>query len=271
MTAKPLPSYENPPVNEVVCGILFQPLNKFLLPHFGQLWERFKPDYPACQEASPLAPSIEHFEDSESPTEVGLPAPPFLPRVWFVHKNGTGVIQVQKDRFLHNWRKTKPEDQYPRYHNVKELFQRHLATFSSFLKEFELGHLVPRQYEMTYINHVPQGEGWDTIKDFAHVFPDFAWRVSDDRFLPEPEGRNLLMTFLLPDNSGRLHMAIRTAVRRADARPVLMLELTARGMATDVSPEAMWLWFDTAREWIVRGFADLTGDNVQHEVWRRTT
>jgi hypothetical protein len=32
-----LPKYQNPPVVEVVCGILFKPLDKLLAPHLGML------------------------------------------------------------------------------------------------------------------------------------------------------------------------------------------------------------------------------------------
>ena len=31
----------------------------------------------------------------------------------------------------------------------------------------------------------------------------------------------------------------------------------------------MWNWFDLAHEWIVRGFADLTTEKIQQNIWRR--
>jgi hypothetical protein len=40
-------------------------------------------------------------------------------------------------------------------------------------------------------------------------------------------------------------------------------------MGKDKSPEGMWTWFDLAREWIVRGFTDLTGEEVQKQIWRK--
>jgi uncharacterized protein (TIGR04255 family) len=142
-----LPEYENPPVDEVVCGVLFEPVKGFLLPHYGLLWEKFRPDYPHCQEVSPLMPIIETFDDLPSP-EVEFTEIP-LPRIWFLHNDGR-IIQVQRDRFLHNWRKLQPTDEYPRYHTVFHLFQSHLSTFQAFLLERKLGSLLPRQYEMTY-------------------------------------------------------------------------------------------------------------------------
>ena len=74
----------------------------------------------------------------------------------------------------------------------------------------------------------------------------------------------------MPDETGRLHATIRSAVRRDDNLPIILFELTARGMTKDRSKEAMWAWFDLAHEWIVRGFADLTGENMHKNVWKRT-
>ena len=268
-TTADLPSFENPPVIEVVCGIQFKALERLLVPHFGELWERFKPDYDGCQEAPPIMPAIEQFVGLEA-VEVELPTEPPLPRIWLVHKDENGLIQVQRDRFLHNWKKIRPQDQYPRYGYVKDLFEQHLATFEKFLAELNLGSLAVRQYEMTYVNHISQGEGWETLSDLASVFPDFAWRDRPERFLKVPQGRNLRLTFPVPDKSARLHATIRNAVRPDDQRPLVLFELTVRGIGTDTSRQAMWRWFDVAREWIVRGFADLTGDEIQKKVWRRT-
>ncbi len=215
-------------------------------------------------------PAIERFGPAPEPNEVEISASPPLPRVWFIHKDENGIIQVQRDRFLHNWKKVRPQDEYPRYSYVKSLFQQHLATFERCLNELNIGGLVTQQYEMTYVNHIPQGEGWQTFSEIADVFPDFAWQVRPERFLSVPDGRNLRSNFALPNQSGRLHATIRNGIRRDDQRPLVLLELTARGIGTDISREAMWNWFDMAHEWIVRGFVDLTGDEIQKKTWRRT-
>lgn len=266
--SKGLPDYERPPVIEVVCGILFKSINTLLAPHLGLLWEKYKSDYPICREVPPLAPVIERF--GERPRiDLQLADVPPLPRTWFVHKKDNGIIQVQRDRFLHNWKKVRPEDEYPRYPQVIELFKDRLSQFESFLKENELGVIEPRQYEMTYINHIPQGDGWRILKEIGEVFPDFSLRAIEHRFLPEPEGINWRTSFVLPDGAGRLHVTIRNAQLHDSGLPVLILDLTVRGIGKDMSPEGMTAWFDTAREWIVCGFADLTGEEVQKKIWRR--
>jgi uncharacterized protein (TIGR04255 family) len=265
--SKDLPDYERPPVIEVVCGILFKSIDTMLAPHFGLLWEKYKPEYPICREVPPLTPVIERFGEQPQ-IDLQLANVPPLPRTWFVHKNDNGIIQVQRDRFLHNWKKVRPEDEYPRYPQVIKLFKDRLAQFESFLIENDLGVIAPKQYEMTYVNHIPQGDAWTTLNEIRNVFPDFSLRAIH-RFLPEPEGINWRTSYVLPDGEGRLHVTIRHAKLRDSGLPMLLLDLTVRGIGRDTSPQGMVGWFDLAREWIVRGFADLTGDEVQTNIWRR--
>jgi len=263
-----LPDYENPPVTEVVCGILFKTLDGFRIPHFGLFWERCKADYPSCQEVAPLIPLIERFGE-ESTEEIQAFNDLPLPRVWFLNNQDTGIIQLQRDRFLHNWKKSKPTDNYPRYRTVIDLFKRHLESFHTFVNEHKLGAIDAMQYEMTYVNHIPQGEGWNALSDLGKVFRDHRW-VGTDRFLPGIEHLNLRTSFELPNRTARMHVSIRDGRRKDDMKPVFLFELTVRGFPGEASQKSMWAWFDVAREWIVRGFTDLTTEEIQKSVWRRT-
>jgi len=265
---KGLPDYEMPPVIEVVCGILFEPIKALLGPHLGLLWEKYKPEYPICREVPPLTPVIENFNEPR-PVDIHLSGVPPLPRIWFVHRENNGIIQIQRDRFLHNWKKAKPEDEYPRYPKVIKLFKDRLSKFELFLEENEFRSIEPLQYEMTYINHIPKGDGWVDMSNIGEVFPDFAFKVNKDRFLRGPEGINWRTSFTLPDQAGRMHVTIQYVKARDTGQPLLILNLTVRGIGNDKSSEGMWLWFDLAREWIVRGFADLTGEEVQKNIWKK--
>jgi len=268
-SSKVLPDYEKPPVIEVVCGILFEPLKALAAPYLGTLWGKFKSKYPRCREVAPILPVVERF-DEVSPGENLLFGEVFpTPRTWFETADGNGLIQVQRDRFLHNWKKEREEDQYPHYDYVISNFRDCLATFEEFLKENKLEAIEPVQYELTYINHIPQGDGWKALCELRNVFPDFGWRASAQRFLPDPKIINWQTSFVLPEQSGRLHTSIRLGKRRSDRRSTLLFELTARGISKDKSRSAMWSWFDLAHEWIVRGFTDLTGEELHKTVWRR--
>jgi uncharacterized protein (TIGR04255 family) len=271
MQSIPLPEYERPPVVEVVYGITFRPL-RLTIPDFGELRRLYQNEYPLYQEAPPLPAIVEQFEISpegnfQAEMEVGNVPP--LPRMWFLKKDGTALIQVQRDRFLHNWRKTGETDVYPRYVKIIEVFKQRVHELMKFAVEKNAGEVEPIQFEMTYVNHIPQSEGWNSLSDIEKVFPDLGWR-GGARFLPVPEGSNWQTGFSLPGNSGRLRVNVQQALRMQDKRQLITMELTARGISEDRTAEGIWSWFAMAREWIVRGFTDLTGEEIQRKIWKRT-
>ncbi len=245
---------------------MFKPLKALLAPHLGLFWNSIRSEFPTCREVEPLVPVIESLDPAalEPSQELSLP---LMPRVWFISKDSNGIVQIQRDRLLQNWRKVRPTDEYPHYTQVKEDFKKHLAAFSSFLAQNQLGSVELEQQELTYINHIHRGAGWETMSDLPKVFPDFSWRPGL-RFLPEPEGIHWRTTFVLPERVGRLHVTIQNATQRSDGMPLFLVELTVRGIPKDKSVETMWQWFDLAREWIVRGFTDLTGQEM-HSRWER--
>ncbi|MDZ4836571.1 MAG: TIGR04255 family protein [Candidatus Melainabacteria bacterium] len=265
----PLPDYERPPVIEVVCGITFKSLDRLLAPHLGLYWEKVKDRYSGCAERGPLAPVIEApLGRQEVDLEI-LEVPP-IPRIWFVNQESNELIQVQRDRFLHNWRKKDDDTRYPKYKSVISEFNAQIRTFSEFLEKHALGEIEPLQFELTYVNHIPQGDGWESASDLSQLFVAFNKQVCHEQFLPEVEGLNWTTTFGLPNDSGRLYVQLRTAVKSDDQqKKLLQLNLTARGIGQLQKLSDMNSWFDIAHETIVRGFADLTTEKAQKEIWRR--
>ncbi|HEY9785705.1 MAG TPA: TIGR04255 family protein [Candidatus Obscuribacterales bacterium] len=265
----PLPDYERPPVIEVVCGITFKPLDRFLAPHLGLYWEKIRERYSACAEKNPLAPAIEG-PLGRKPLELEFVDVPPIPRIWFVNQESNELIQVQRDRFLHNWRKKDEDARYPKYTSVMAEFQGQAETFRAFIAEKELGSIEPLQYELTYVNHIPQGDCWESATDLSHLLVAFNNRVCNGQFLPAVEGLDWTTTFSLPNDNGRLYVQLRTAVKADEPeKKLLQLNITARGIGQFQKLSDMRLWFDIAHEWIVRGFADLTTDEVQKKIWRR--
>ena len=266
----PLPDYERPPVIEVVCGIQFEPMANFQATTFGLFWQTIRDEYIQAQEMAPLTQVIEQFPPVAkiSQPRVEILGSPLLPRIFFVNKNPSWLVQLQHDRFLHNWRKEKDDDIYPRYPVVLDKFWKAWEKFSKFCKDENLAEPIVNQLEITYINHIPVDHGWKTLGDLGKVFPDVGWRC-EERFLPFPESIGLGLSFILPESQGRLHVSLKHAIRVADNQPVLLCELTARGMSASKNSSAIRAWFDLGREWIVRGFADLIDKKIQKEQWGR--
>ncbi len=262
-----LPEYEYPPISEVVCGVMFSNLAKLLAPHLGLLWECYKPVYSECQELAPLAVQVEGATGALAEFEI-LEVPP-LPRVWFMEPSGNRLIQVQRERFHHNWRKINSEDEYPRHKKVVELFHARLETFRNFLTENELGELQFKQFEFTYVNHILAGNGWETVADIGRIFPDFLWRSERVRAAGQPEGIFWKTVFSLPEGAGRLHVTVRNATRITDNQPILFFELTARGIGKESPLDDVRPWFEMAHSQIVRVFDDLVDIEYQRTHWGR--
>ena len=254
-----LPSYRKPPVDEVVSGMRFQIPSDLRITHFGLLWNRFRKEYPNIEHAPPIAMTKGEIQVDGV---TGFP----LPRVWFINESDDQLIQFQSDRFYYNWRRRK--DEYPRYQHVIKNFEYVLNTVLAFFNEFALGQFKPLEYELTYINHIPQGQGWNSVKNLDEVFRDFNWNATAHSFLPYPSAVSWHSPFELPENKGRLNIGLRMATRTTDKVPVLVLELRATGIGESSAGGAYREWFDLAHEWIVRGFTDLTTLSV-HKIWER--
>jgi uncharacterized protein (TIGR04255 family) len=265
-----LPDFEHPPVIEVVCGLQYKPLTNFQATTFGLFWQTVRDDYTIVEEVAPLAPVTESYSSSTEASRVKLQllGTPPLPRLFFLHRDHGWLMQLQKDRFLHNWRKENEDDIYPRYPNVFKMFWDAWERFLSFCKSEEIGPPEINQLEITYINHIPAGHGWETISDLGEIFRDIGW-IRSKRFLPTPESVGLQWTFLLPESRGRLHISLKHAARVSDNQVVLLCELTARGLPNVVNADAIKEWFDLGREWIVRGFTDIVSKDAQKNLWGR--
>ena len=144
VTVRPLdlPDFTNPPVAETALSAQFERLSSMQTAHLGLYWSEIRERFPRTEEHGELPSLIELPADQPQPP-VGiqfqaLEAPP-TPRLWFVDEAGTALIQVQRDRFIKNWRKTGEGDEYPRYERVREGFDRDFAGFAEFASRNELG------------------------------------------------------------------------------------------------------------------------------------
>ena len=260
---KSLPNYSNPPVIEVVCGIRFKKIEKFKVPHLGLFWQQIREAFPVCQHAPPLGFSPEQIDLSN-----GFPFP--LPRIWFINEQKNGLIQLQNDRFHYNWRKIQQDESYPRYQTVINAFTNNLAIFQKYLQDENLGKFEPIECELTYLNHIFKGEGWESVTDLNQIVPDYNWFSKEKEFLPEPINIGWRTTFVLPEDRGRLVVKFDQGNRKVDNYPVFILNFTAQGLGADKSMDSIWSWFELAHEWIVRGFTDLTHPEIQKTIWDRT-
>jgi uncharacterized protein (TIGR04255 family) len=270
VTTRPrdLPDFSDPPVTETVLSVQFDRLSDLRAAHFGLYWSEIRYRFPKTEEHGELPVQIEQPPDTPQPI-VGiqfeaLDAPP-IPRVWFVDEEGTQLIQVQRDRFIKNWRKVGVGDLYPRYEHVRAGFDQDFNDFGQFVSRNQIGTICVNQYEVTYINHIVSGRGWKTHADIGKVFT--AWQQPPTTFPGQAQDVAFRARFPITDSAngfvGRLHVTVQPVRRISDGLPMFLFELTARGLIGEGTD-----FFDLGREWIVRSFAELTTP-AMHEVWGR--
>ena len=273
MPERPTPDFDNPPVTEVALGIQFADLVGFGTIMMGRLWhENFRADFPETEEHPPISHAVEKFE---GPGKAGFqiqvgPAPV---RFWFLNRDKTELVQVQRNRFVFNWRQRGTPAEYPRYPIVKEKFLKYLRAFTAFIESEKLGTLVPDQCEVDYVNEIAAGEGFG-----GHGEPEKVLSIcgsANGEFLQPAEGAHVQFRYAIRQREdgppvGRLHVNLSPRFRTADKTPIYFLHLMARGAPLGEGVEGVEAFLDLGREWVVRGFADVT-TGAMHKVWRRKT
>ena len=276
MSTRPpdLPDFDNPPVTEVVLSVQFERLPSFRSVHVGLIWQEFRDRFPKTEDQLPLPPVAETFEIGP-PARVGVKVEavslPVLPRVWFLSEDGAQLVQIQPDRFIHNWRKVGEGEKYPHYEKIREAFQSELRQFEAFVLREHIGDLRINQAEITYVNHIVATEAWSRHGQLSNILTH--WAAPAQKFLPEPEDVALDIRHLISDSAsdgpvGRLHTTIRSGWRVTDKVPIYLMELTARGGPQGDGLNGALGFLDLGRKWIVKGFADLTTPTM-HTIWRR--
>ena len=276
MMTQPLPEFDSPPVTEVVLGVQFEKLALLQVPQLGYVCHAFGERFPQTEEQPPLDPAFEQFgpkPGGRPNVRLELSSVPPRPRVWLLKESGSELLQVQQDRFVRNWRKREDSAEYPRYRALRELFRQDFEMFSELVKEERCGEVEPNQCEVTYVNIIPAGEGWQDHGDLGKVLTVFAAQYSDDR-LEKPEEASVDLQYVLKNDEdnpvGRLHVSVNPVFQVSDNRAALRLTLTVRGRPEGDGIEGIIRFLDRGHEAIVRGFASITTTEM-HTIWRRTS
>src|SRR5262245_14179865 len=108
----------DPPVVEVSLAVQFERLPGFHSVHAGLFWTQgdIRSRFPEVEEHAPIDERVEEEHPiSEPEVRVQLLKDPPLPRFLLLNRDRTELLQLQNNRFSHNWKKTKPSDQYVRF------------------------------------------------------------------------------------------------------------------------------------------------------------
>ncbi|MGA7088652.1 MAG: TIGR04255 family protein [Candidatus Dormiibacterota bacterium] len=257
------PSFDAPPVSEVVLGIEFRPLFSLRPIELAGLRESWREAYPLVQEQPPLPSHIETPQGGQSVQFTIGPAP--MTRLWFMSPDLSELVQIQQDRLSVNWRKAADDAKYPEYPALRRAFKRRLADLTAFVAARQIGAVAVTQVEVAYRNAiaVPKGEVGRLDLVLRH------WHRPKVH-LGEPEQAKATLVYAVPD-VGRKPVRLYVEADPAtfvDGRPAVQLSLTMRGAPVGETAASALRFMDSANRHMVRAFADLTTE-AMHQQWRR--
>jgi len=264
-----LPDFDNPPVVEVALAVQFQPLMEFRSLESGALWDLFRPEFPRGLEQPPLPAAFETFGTrpaSQQSLSMEMSPGPMPLRYWFLNNDDTQLIQFQRDRFAHNWRKVAGAGDYPRFEAIRERFAHEFELVRKFLADRRIGEVAPNQCEVTYVNHV-SAEGSDSLHGMlADIFT--VWR--DEPRLGHPEDGGFGIRYVLKSEDGAPlgRLIVQADPGYIDDKAIIRFTLTARGQPKRPCIDDALHFLDFGRERIVRAFALLTTTRM-HQQWGR--
>lgn len=261
MPERTLPDYDNPPAQETWMAFRFAPL-EWNIPHFGAFWNEIRADYPTFEVHPPIGEFAVRFDAMGPNAVVNIPV-----RCWFINPESDRLIQVQNNRFFHNWRRTQPGDKYLHYDELKPVFHREWNRFCDFAKRHAMGIPNVLQCEVCYINHLERGVGWDHYSDLGLIFPSVGNWVGKS-FLSKPETASLNASYVMPSNEGRLHVLVQPALRQSDGKEIIQLTITGSCRPSTSEESELFRCLDFCRDWVVLSFDDLTSEHM-HKIWGR--
>jgi uncharacterized protein (TIGR04255 family) len=223
--------FHNPPIIEIVLGVQFAPLSPWCGGHAGWFWKQFLgKEWKHTADAPLIGDLFEKFDTEQTwgPAGVSLFMAQSSPsRLQITNEDGDRMIQIQSTRFHYNWKKAS--GRYPSYETILKEFLANLNLFKKFINEAAVGEFAPNQWELTYVDHIPQGELWKTCDDWAGIFPGlFANPVKFPGAVAERTAIDC--SYVMEGNRGRLHVQAHRGKASDKAEvELLSLQTTARG------------------------------------------
>jgi uncharacterized protein (TIGR04255 family) len=257
-------TYLNAPLIEVALSVQFQPLINFTSAHAGDFWGEIRSEFPIAQE-QPLLGPIDEIFGTASQLRFGFQFIGPGIRNWFVSQDQSYLLQIQKDRFAINWRKTASTPEYPRYPAIRDRFLELFSQFEKYLGRNEVGACDINIYEVSYINQWRLKDGQrigDGLNSWLKMAPKNVAKL-------HMEAASLSVQYLVSEdgkNVGRLYANI-NPIKALDGADGVNLELMCRIIPFDMGEKFRFRPLDLAREHIVTTFGEITSDSAQ-KVWR---
>ncbi len=195
-----IPHLSDPPIEEVVCGVVFDPIAELDALEQGVYWNSVSDRFPNKQ----VQPVL--LDAGQGMFVQGVP--PI--RSWLISEDDDFLVQIQQDRFYMNWRKRGGA--YPRFRDHGEdrgLCSRTLEEFERFkaflANRFRISPEVKR-IELQKQDLLLRPKHWSSLQDLSKILPVVG--TFADVQTTEHAGFNLRMAE--PDAPGHTTLQIAT-------------------------------------------------------------
>jgi uncharacterized protein (TIGR04255 family) len=228
-------------------------------------WNEIRKSYPRFEVHPPVTEALGmkiEIDASRAKLHVSTEVPV---RCWFIHHSGAHLVQVQNGALIQNWRKAAKTARYLHYDELRPMFLEMWKIFRGFLAKNEIDQPEIVNCEVTYVNHIDRGRGWEKFSDLPMVVPSWSGQTAGE-FLPPPTAVSIDAFYPIKDNAGRLEVILQPGVRGEDSKETLQLVLTARCKPNSSETGELLRCLDLGREWVVKGFDDLTSERM-HVIW----
>ncbi len=250
MTATGFPTFDRPPVVEV--GLIAQftePLPWKHVDAFAAAWPDYERHSRQVLTRMDLLPESGATADEDAPGE----------RLWLENAPGSRVVQIQPDRLMVNWSDDDPTEDYPRYAQIREFFEKAWQHVESVAGT----PLEPDICEVFYLNYITAQNGWTGPEDTVSIVAPWSGEMSND-FLPEPYTAATYLHFHVPEPCQWLDIEI--GPLNVEEERMLVIHLASRGLAPSLGLNGALAVLNAAHEQIVKGFVSLTTEHA-HAIW----
>ena len=248
--------FATPPINESYMGFQYTLApNEWNTLDYGEFYSTVRSDFPIFQEHDEIAP----FAEGNQIMFGGLPP---LRRVWLIKKDSRELLQIQRDRFLYNWRKIQVSDSYPRFENLSQSFKNYWNSFESYCLDKKKSKPQIQYVEFTYTNVIDDKNGFDGVLTGLSKITSFIDFSNLHRGI---KGFNLALNLESKSNKQTvIQVVLRDGMNVQTKKHVLYIELKSVIKLDDKDKAFQWL--DQIRLELRDLFCDLTAAEA-HKVW----
>lgn len=257
-----LPDFSEPPLDEVVLGVQFSPMQNYSSVFAGNVHSLFQNEFPKVAEQHLLEPQFETFGGGnvQAGPRIQVGSPPIGTRLWFLSQDENHLLQFQADRFLSNWRRRPNAQEYPRFEGLSEAYERNLRRLEAFFRDSFGQTIEVNQAEVSYINVIP-------VDGFADAE---SWLAVWNGGKIDVESVNLSFSEVIRGKDGKpfarlLHQV--TSVYTMDGKNrALRLSLAFKGKPKSETIDEAMDFLRRGREAIVLRFKEITTSEA-HQAW----